>query len=344
MSTPEAESGGAAGLTADDWPIATAMMWAGAGHPEAGAPAPVELWAARLREVADAGFALADITDTWVRPGDLDAGQLADLKAVADAEGVGFASVSAIRHSVIEWNRGEDNLAYSHRTLDAAAELGIGVVSFGLHQALTQAQQQALWFWTAPGHVDDPADEDAFRLAADRFRELGRHAAEQGQIISLELYEDTFLGSAASAVRLVETIDSEFVGLNPDIGNLVRLHRPIESWQELIEATAPYANFWHVKNYFRDEDAANGIYIASPAPLRDGLISYRSAMATAIAAGFQGVIMTEHYGGDSLSVCAESQDYLRRHALPKRPYTPAPSLVRQQIELLPTSSTQSKGQ
>jgi sugar phosphate isomerase/epimerase len=344
MSTPEAEPGRRSGLTAEDWPIATAMMWAGAGHPEPGAPAPVELWSAQLRDVADAGFVLADITDTWIRPGDLDPGQLTALKEVAAEQGVGLASVSAIRHSVIEDGRGEDNLAYSHRTLDAAAELGIGVVSFGLHQALTPAQQQALWFWTAPGHVDDPDDRDAFRLAADRFAELGRHAAAQGQIISLELYEDTYLGSAASAVRLVEAIGSEHVGLNPDIGNLVRLHRPVESWQELISRCAPYANFWHVKNYFRDEDTDRGIYVASPAPLRDGVISYRAAMATAVAAGFQGVIMCEHYGGDSLSVCAESQDYLRRHALPKRPYQPAPSRVRQQTDLRPIRSAEPKGQ
>ncbi len=344
MPTPDTDLGQRTGLTAQDWPIATAMMWAGAGHPEPGRAAPVDRWADRLREVADAGFALADITDTWIRPGDLDRTQLAELKAVADQQGVGLASVSAIRHSVIEAGRGEDNLAYSHRTLDAAAELGIGVVSFGLHQTLTPAQQQALWFWTAPGHVDDPADEDAFRLATDRFRELGRHAGEQGQIVSLELYEDTYLGNASSAVRLVETIDSEHVGLNPDIGNLVRLHRPIESWQALIEACAPYANFWHVKNYFRDEDTAQAAYVASPAPLRDGVINYRSAMATAVAAGFQGVIMCEHYGGDSLSVCAESQDYLRRHALPKRPYVPAPSRVLQQFALPTDRTTEPKGQ
>ncbi|MBV9490673.1 MAG: hypothetical protein JO069_13265 [Verrucomicrobia bacterium] len=39
------------------------------------------------------------------------------------------------------------------------AYAGTGVVSFGLFQALTPAQQQALWSWTAPGpkNPDDPA-------------------------------------------------------------------------------------------------------------------------------------------------------------------------------------------
>jgi len=31
---------------------------------------------------------------------------------------------------------------------DAAARLGIKVVSFGLHQALTPEQKKQLWFWT----------------------------------------------------------------------------------------------------------------------------------------------------------------------------------------------------
>lgn len=332
MSTPESQPK-QDGLTAEEWPIAAAMMWAGSAHPEQGAAAPTELWSAQLQEVADAGFSFADITDTWLKPGDLSTEHLRELRSIADSQGVTLGSISAIRRSVIEKDRWEDNLAYSHRTLDAAAELGIGVVSFGLHQDLTPEQQQALWFWTVQGHRDDPDDKEAFSLAADRFRELGAHAEELGIIVSLEMYEDTYLGSGESAVRLVEEIGRDNVGLNPDIGNLVRLHRPIESWQRLCELTLPYANFWHVKNYFRDEDPAKEQYFATPAPMQDGMINYRTAFKLAVEAGFQGLIMCEHYGGDMLSSCANNQDYLRRHALPKRPYTPAASRVTQQISL-----------
>jgi len=313
------------------------MMWAGNGQPAPDAPAPVEQWTSNLSDVADAGFAYADITDSWVRPGDLNPEQLKVFGDIAKEQGVTYASVSAIRRSVIEQGAWEDNLAYSHRTLDAAAELGIGVVSFGLHQALTTEQQQALWFWTVPGHVDDPNDKEAFDLAAQRFKELGRHAAENGQIVSLEMYEDTYLGTAESSVRLVEAIGMDNVGLNPDIGNLIRLHRPIEPWQPAFELLLPYSNFWHVKNYFRDEDPAKDQWFATPAPLESGLISYRAAMTTAVASGFQGVIMCEHYGGDSLSVCATNQDYLRRHALPKRPYAAPQSKVKQQTTLAKTA-------
>jgi sugar phosphate isomerase/epimerase len=317
------------GLTAQNWPIAAAAL-PFAGRTADGrsvTEAGPEEWAGTLTEIADAGFDRIDVTDSWLRVGDLSSDRLRDLSAVSAEAGVVPTSISAIRRSVIDSAAGEENLAYSHRTLDAAAALGIGTVSFGLHQALTPEQQSALWFWTVQGHQDDPADWD---LAVSRLQDLGRHAEELGILVSLEMYEDTFLGTADSAVRLVEDIGMDNVGLNPDIGNLVRLHRPIESWVELVEKTLPFANFWHVKNYARDEDTAQGAYFAVPAPMQYGLIDYRRAFAYAIGCGFQGVICVENYGGDGLSVCADNRDYLRRHVLPKREgYALGASRVRQ---------------
>jgi hypothetical protein len=65
------------------------------------------------------------------------------------------------------------------------------------------------------------------------------------------------------------------VGLNPDLGNLVRLHRPVESWESMAAKTLPYANFCHVKNYFRDEDPSTDHIVTIPAPLDFGVINYR---------------------------------------------------------------------
>ena len=289
--------------------------------------ADLEQWSEAFAEVAGAGFDCVDLTDSWVRVGDLPPARLVELTTAAAQSGVRLASISAIRRSVIDTAAGEQNLAYSHRTLEAAAALGIGVVSFGLHQALTPEQQSRLWFWTAPGHVDDPADWD---LAVTRLRELGTHAAELGLLVSLEMYEDTFLGTGDSSVRLVEDIGLDNVGLNPDIGNLVRLHRPVESWRELVEKTMPYTNFWHVKNYSRDEAPERDAFFAVPAPMQFGLIDYRFAFRTAIQHGFQGVICTENYGGDGLGVSAANRDYLRSQVLPKTaPYRLGTSRVRQ---------------
>lgn len=290
----------------DNWPISAALLQFGNAH-----DATASAWAETFTEVADAGFDHVDLTDSWVRPGDLTPARLAELASAAAATEVGLPAVSTARCSVIDPAGGERNLAYLHRTVEAAATLGAEVVSVGLHRPLTPAQQRELWFWTIDGPKDPVGDPEVWDLAVKRFAELGKHADEVGVLLSLELYEDTYLGTAESAVRLVEDIGLDNVGLNPDIGNLVRLHRPIEAWQELIATTMPYTNYWHVKNYFRDEDPATGQVVTIPAPLELGFVNYRSAVKTALGHGFNGVLCCEHYGGDGLSVSARNRDYLR---------------------------------
>ncbi len=287
--------------TSETWPIAAAMLPFPDAH-----DAP-ERWFADLAEVAYEGFTAVDLTDSWLRVGDLEPGRRADLADALRRAGLTAVAVSAIRRSVIDPADGDANLAYSHRTIDAAAELGCAVVSVGLHRPLTPEQRRPLWFWTVDGPKDDPADWD---LAVGRLRELGEHAAQVGVALSLEMYEDTLLGSAESAVRLVRDIDHPSVGLNPDLGNLYRLHRDIEPFLAASEACAPYANYWHVKSYSRDE-GDRGV-TAVPAPMYAGSMNWRSAIKTAVGLGFDGPFCVEHYGGDGLSVMAENERYLRR--------------------------------
>ncbi|MDF2563261.1 MAG: xylose isomerase [Microbacterium sp.] len=227
-------------FTADDWPIATCLH----GVPTttlAGIPlhdASDDDWAEVAHLVASVGFGLIELADSHARIGDMSASRLQDVKAVFDGSGITAPAVHVQRRSVIEPGKGEQNLAYAHRTIDAAAAWGMGVVSTGLHQPFTEAQRRALWFWTEEG-ARDPEDKDVWDLAVTRLKDLGRHAGDVGLALSLEMYEDTFLGSADSAVRLIEEIDLPNVGLNPDVGNLVRLHRPVEDWRTAYAKTLP---------------------------------------------------------------------------------------------------------
>jgi sugar phosphate isomerase/epimerase len=306
-------------LSAENWPITAALLQFPATLDDGSdvQDADPEVWLETFRTVADASFSLVDLTDSWVRPGDLSPRRLEMLREALRQSGLRAPAISSIRRSVLDVRDGVENVAYGHRTIDAAAELDVAVVSMGLHQALTAEQRERLWFWTAAGHVDPHDDKETWDLAVGRLRELGRHAAEVGVLLSLEMYEDTYLGTADSAVRLVQDIGLENVGINPDVGNLVRLHRPIEDWRSIMQRVLPYANYWHVKNYMRDEDPERDYYVAMPVPLESGLIDYRWALRTAIADGFQGILCAEHYGGDGLSVSAQNQVYLRRFVLPK---------------------------
>ena len=300
-------------LGRDTWPIAAAMINFAGTRPDGSSAQDdsAEDWASTLAEVVDAGFDHVDPTDSWLRVADLSPARRTEFRDVVRDSGLSMVSLSTARRSVIDPADGNENLAYSHRVLDVAAELGIGVVSFGLLRALTPEQQAALWFWTVQGPVD-PDDGDVWALAVSRFRELGKHAESLGIVLGLEMYEDTYLGSADSSVQLVRDIDHPSVGLNPDIGNLVRLHRPVERWQAMVEKTVPYATYWHVKNYFRTEDGTTGAITTAPAPMELGVINYRAAVKYAIECGYRGAFCVEHYGGDGLSVSATNRDYLRR--------------------------------
>lgn len=298
--------------TAETWPIAAAMLPFSAVLPDGRlvqdlAP---EDWCDTLSEVSDLGFTHVDLTDSWLRIGDLAPQRLKSLVEVLDALALSVPAVSTARRSVVDPKHGHANLEYCHRVLEAARTVGAGVVSVGLFQALTQAQRDALWFWTVPG-ASDRDDADVWALAVQRFRELGAHAAELGLQLSLEMYEDTYLGTADSAVRLITDIDLPNVGLNPDLGNLLRLQRPVENWQDMLDKTLPYTNYWHVKNYFRSEDPSTGTVLTTPAPLEFGVMNYRAAIKQAVRAGYRGAFCTEHYGGDGLGVSARNRDYLR---------------------------------
>jgi sugar phosphate isomerase/epimerase len=299
-------------FSAADWPIATCLH----SFPTVGRDgvalhdADTAVWDRMFADIAREGFTLAELADSHVRPADLEPSRREELVSVARDHGVGIPSVHLQRQSVIMPGAEERNLAYAHRTIDAIAEMGMDVFSTGLHQPFSDAQRKALWFWTAEG-PKDPDDPEVWDAAVTRLRELGRHAADLGLRMALEMYEDTYLGTADSAVRLVQEIGLDNVGLNPDVANLIRLHRPVESWRELYAKTLPYANYWHVKNYMRDE-AADGSWATSvPTTMRSGLIDYRQVIRDAVELGFDGIILVEQYGGDSLGVCAENRDYIR---------------------------------
>nr|WP_179446524.1 sugar phosphate isomerase/epimerase family protein [Naumannella cuiyingiana] len=293
------------------WPLAACSLGLATvdGHGRPVADAGPDFWLAELAKVRGLGFDHLELGDIWLPIGDLDPAAVTALGQAVKEAHLDACAVHIQRRSVIDPESSADNLAYHHRAIDAAAALGVPIYSTGLHRPLTPAQQRALWFWTAPGPVD-PTDPQTRALAVRRLRELADHCVELGMKLALELYEDTLLGTAEDAVRLIEDLDHDGIGLNPDVGNLIRLHRPVEDWREAYRRTLPHAVYWHAKNYQRDE-AGDGSWATSmPSTLRDGLINYRDVIAMADAAGYRGPIACEHYGGDSLGVAAANREYL----------------------------------
>lgn len=299
--------------TRETWPIAAAMIQYPNMLPDGRSvqDQTVEEWAKTVGEVADAGFTELDPTDSWLRVADLSADRRRAFCEVVKDAGMTIPAISTSRRSVIDEKHGDEYLAYSHRVIETAAEIGAQSVSFGFFEPLTDKQKSALWFWTEQG-AKNPDDPATWNKAVARVAELGRHAAEVGIEVSLEMYEDTYLGTADSSVRFVEEVDLANVGINADLGNLIRLHRPVEHWLQMMTKVAPFAKYWHVKNYMRIEDEQAGLIASHPVPLESGLINYRTAIKLALEHGFNSPFLCEHYGGDGLSVSATNRDYLRR--------------------------------
>lgn len=299
-------------LTAQHWPIAAAMNQFPPVGPDGTATQDqsAERWAAALTEVREAGYTEFDPMDSWLRLADLTPERLREFSDVVADVGLTIPAVSTSRRSPVDPEVAEENMAYLHRAVDVAAAVGASVVSVGFFRALTPRQQAALWFWTVEGPVDSD-DPRTYRLAVERIRELAGHAEQVGVQVSLEMYEDTYLGTADAAVRFLTDVDSPHVGLNPDFGNLVRLHRPVEQWEDMVRKTVPLANYWHIKNYTRTEDGTTGQVVTAPAPLELGIVNYRWAVRYAVAHGFRGAFCTEHYGGDGLGVGSMNREYLR---------------------------------
>ncbi|QNN82542.1 sugar phosphate isomerase/epimerase [Brachybacterium sp. Z12] len=298
-------------FSAENWPIGANMLSFGNKAPD-GTPileAPSTVWASQLRQVKELGVDQIDPTDAWLPLAKLSDDRLEEFRRVLDGEGLSLASISMTRNSVVDVNNGEQNLRDAHRFIEIAPSFGVSVVNTGFMQATTEAQQNAIWFWLEDGHVDDPALRD---LAIERVRQLGDAAQKQGIQLSLEMYEDTYVGTADEAVSFVTDVDHQAVGLNPDIGNLVRLHREVEPWEDMFEKVLPHSNFWHIKNYTRDFDPATGAYSSAPMPLKYGYINYRKVIRRALEFGYTGPFCCEHYGSDSLGVIAENVHYIRQ--------------------------------
>jgi sugar phosphate isomerase/epimerase len=298
-------------LTAESWPIAANMLSFGATAPDGGhiKDAPASVWASQMRQARDLGITQIDPTDAWVPLARLSDARVEEFRSTLDDAGLTIPSISMTRSSVVDREKGEDFLAEAHRLLDIAPSFGASVVNIGFMQSLTPAQADAIWFWLEDGHHDDPALRD---LAIERTRELGDHAKKNGLQLSLEMYEDTYVGTPEDAVAFLEDVDHEAVGLNPDLGNLVRLHRPMPHPTDMYETVLPHANFWHIKNYTRDFDPATGAYSSAPMPLKYGYVNYRQVIRRALELGYTGPFCCEHYGSDSLGVIAENIQYIRQ--------------------------------
>ena len=136
-------------------------------------------------------------------------------------------------------------------------------------------------------------DEDYVRTAS-AVSDVAAIAADLDVEISIEIHQNSIADNSTATLRLLELIDAPNVGINPDLGNIYWTYDiPEETCEAAIVAVAPHINYWHCKSLNRVHipELETAIYVQAPLP--DGEIDYRFAIAAALDAGFDGYLAIE---------------------------------------------------
>ena len=141
---------------------------------------------------------------------------------------------------------------------------------------------------------------DLFDEARRDFRWVAERAADHGVKALVELHHRTLTSSASAALRLLDGLDPEHVGVIHDLGNL-----QIEGYEDHLaafEMLGPYLAHVHVKNgaWFRDP-VVNGDPFATAAwhhewtPLNEGMHSVAEYFSTLKRHGYDGWVTVEDF-------------------------------------------------
>ncbi len=152
-----------------------------------------------------------------------------------------------------------------------------------------------------------------YERTAIAVNDVANIAAKFGIEISIEVHQNSIADNSWSALHLLELIDAPNVGINPDLGNIYWTYDiPEESCEAAIVALAPHVNYWHCKSLYRVHipDLETAIYVQAPLP--DGEIDYRFAIAAMLDVDYDGYLSIEGVrDGDGFHQDGRSVTYVK---------------------------------
>jgi sugar phosphate isomerase/epimerase len=274
-------------------------------YPVRGGPSRLEDWQAPIALLAGLGASGIDFGELW---GPLHDYSTAELKVIAEflaAQNVSAAGISLLGLDFTTGGNAGPDIDRVKRAITQAALLGAGNVSLGLHPKSTSP--------IAPSDIPPypVTSGEAVANIVDRLAHLASVAAAESVSLSLETHESSVLYCSANLLRILDEVGASNLFANPDLGNLLRAPAPIaEEPLETILALAGRIKYWHVKSAVRLE-VGRDTYRSFPSTMIAGSIDYRAMLNIAVAAGFDGHLVIEHYGGDTLTNAAHDVAYLR---------------------------------
>ena len=244
----------------------------------------------------------------------LPAAEAAALRS--ELEGAGMPCV-AVRGGGGAARDPEVAAANKQRMIDAAhfaAQMGAGIVNSTVTTPPDDPGGKGTYRGenVSQGSSRQASDED-YERTASAVSEVAVIAADLGVEISIEIHQNSIADNSSSTLRLLALIDAENVGINPDLGNIYWTYdTPEETCDAAIAAVAPHVNYWHCKSLYRVHipDLETAIYVQAPLP--DGEIDYRFAIAAVLDAGFDGYLAIEGVrDGDQFHQDGRSVSYVK---------------------------------
>lgn len=210
---------------------------------------------------------------TWPLTGLEDS--IEQIKSLTSSAGLEMSGIGA-------YARSHDHEAVD-RVLAATAALGAGQVRI-----------------TVGPVGEDESYPDVFARTKQDWAHVAERAAHHGVKALLELHHKTITASSSSALRLLDGLDPNHVGVIHDSGNMIN-----EGWERPLwtaQLLGPYLAHVHVKNGLwrkngTDEQGAD-VYEFGWATLREGQVDLAAYIAELRAGGYDGWITCEDFSTD----------------------------------------------
>jgi sugar phosphate isomerase/epimerase len=150
-----------------------------------------------------------------------------------------------------------------------------------------------------------------FDGARKDFEWVAERAAVHGVKALVELHHRTICASASSALRLLDGLDPDHVGVIHDAGNL--LIEGQEDYRSAFELLGAYLAHVHVKNVAWRETGrradGSAVWSAQWAPLRDGVADFGAYFGALRAHGYDGWVTLEDFS-TALPLAERTRDNL----------------------------------
>lgn len=183
----------------------------------------------------------------------------------------------------------------------AVREAGRRGLEQALHDAKTYGASSVL---LVPAVVRKEVPYDvAYRRSQAEIRKVLPMAEELGVRIAIENVWNQFLMSPLEMVRYVDELDSPWVGVHFDVGNVVNFGWP-EHWIRVLGARIVKLD---IKEFSREKRDEEGLWEGFKVKLGEGSIDWPSVRDALEQAGYEGWVSAEVQGGDRTWLAELSQ-------------------------------------